>query len=463
MGVNSVTMPKNLEARISDWISALDRRALSPAVVEKLKLAALDTFAAILSGVSEAVSRKVVAFAEVPADRAEASIIGFAARADLRGAALANGTMGHACDYDDSSWTMWGHPTAPVLPAVLAIAEHRDRSGMAFLVGLAAGLEIEKTLGLGCQPEHYDRGYHPTGSLGVFGAAAGAAKMLELDAARICMALGISASRAAGLRGNSGTMTKPLHVGFAARDGVEAALFAQAGMTASPTVISGALGFFGVCSPDHGELDWITDRLGNPFEVIDPGLSPKLYPSCSETHAATDAILQMRAEGLRASDVRQICCGMTPAAYANLVYHDPTTPLQAKFSQEYCLAAPLVFGRLGLAEFDPDAVMNTEVRALIARTQVAIHPDLSGRDSVSFSSPAIVEVETNDGRALRKTIREMRGHPKNPLMPSEIEAKFIECGERVLPKAAVRNALANIQILDELASIRELVANLRPQ
>jgi 2-methylcitrate dehydratase PrpD len=155
--------------------------------------------------------------------------------------------------------------------------------------------------------------------------------MLGLDSQRVCMALGISASRAAGLRGNSGTMTKPLHVGFAARDGVEAALFAQAGVTASPNVIAGALGFFDVCAPDHGELSWITDRLGNPYEVIEPGLSPKLYPSCSETHAATDAILAMRAEGLRASDVRKIRCGMTPAAHANLVYHDPTTPLQAKF------------------------------------------------------------------------------------------------------------------------------------
>lgn len=457
-----MTKPKNLEARISDWICSLDKEMLSPAVIEKLKLAALDTLAAILSGVNEPVTQKVISFATVPADRAEASILGFTLRGDLRGAALANGTMAHACDYDDSSWTMWGHPTAPVLPAVLAIAEHNNQSGLDFLVGLAAGLEIEKTLGLGCQPEHYHRGYHPTGSLGVFGAAAGAAKMLGLDSERTCMALGISASRAAGLRGNSGTMTKPLHVGFAARDGVEAALFAEAGMTASPNVIAGALGFFDVCAPDHGKLDWITDRLGHPFEVVEPGLSPKLYPSCSETHSATDAILAMRAEGLRASDVRKIHCGMTPAAHAGLAYHDPTTPLQAKFSQEYCLAAPLVFGRLGLAEFDLDAVMNSEVRALIKRTDVAIDPELSGADSVSFSSPAIVEVETNDGRTIRKKVVEMRGHPKNPLKPSEIEAKFIECGDRVLPKTAVRSALAKIQALEQLASIRELVGNLRP-
>ena len=452
----------NLESRIADWIFRLDARTLPSAVIEKLKLATLDTFAAMLSGVTEPVTQKVVAFVVEPDGRGEASIIGQRARARSVGAALANGTMAHACDYDDSSWTMWGHPTAPVLAAVLAVAEQRNLSGIDLLSGIAVGLEIEKTLGLGCQPEHYNRGYHPTGSLGVFGAAAGAAKMLGLSPDQIRMGLGISASRAAALRGNSGTMTKPLHVGFAARDGVEAAALAGAGVTASPSAVSGALGFFDVCAPDHGDLDWIADRLGNPFDVIDPGLSPKLYPSCSETHSAVDAILAMRAEGLKPGDVRKIRAGITPAARDGLVYSNPTTPLQAKFSQEYCLAAPLIRGKLGLAEFDLAVVQDPAIRAMIARVEVAVHPDLSGPDSVSFSSPAIVEVETHDGRTLRKLVREMKGHPKNPIPASDIEAKFIECGDRVLPRDMVRRALAKIQKLDQLASIKDLIDDLQP-
>ena len=134
-------MPKlnNLEIRIADWICSLDKQMLSPTVIEKLKLAALDTLAAILSGVNEPVTQKVIPFAAVPDDRAQASILGFTALGDLRGAALANGTMAHACDYDDLSWTMRGHLTAPVLPAVLAVAEHTNQSGMDFLVGLAVG------------------------------------------------------------------------------------------------------------------------------------------------------------------------------------------------------------------------------------------------------------------------------------------------------------------------------------
>ena len=159
----------NLEARTAEWISGLNARTLPSPVIDKLKLATLDTFAAMLSGVTEPITQKVIALVVEPSD-GEASIVGTRARARRAGAALANGTMAHACDYDDSSWTMWGHPTAPVLAAVLAVAEELDCCGIDFLSGIAVGLEVEKALGLGCQPEHYNRGYHPTGSLGVFGA-----------------------------------------------------------------------------------------------------------------------------------------------------------------------------------------------------------------------------------------------------------------------------------------------------
>lgn len=452
----------NLGLRIANWACGLDGRKLPRAVVEKLKLAALDTLAAMLAGAGEEVTRRVITYARKGAGKGEASIVGHRARARLPGAALANGTMAHACDYDNSSWTMWGHPTAPVLPAALAAAERDGLSGAEFLAALAVGIEVEKAIGIGCQPEHYNRGYHATASLGVFGAAAAAAKALGLDPEPTQMALGLAASRAAGLRGNTGTMAKPLHVGFAARDGMEAALLAGAGVTASRRVLEGPMGFFDVCAPDHGPVDGIADRLGNPFEVVDPGLSPKLYPSCSETHSAVDAILEMRAEGLRAADVQSIRCGITPAARGNLVYSDPKTPLEAKFSQEYCLAAPLVSGKLTLAEFAPEAVNHPAVRALMPRIQVAVHPDLTGADSMTFSSPAIVEVETKDGRTLRKLVREMRGHPKNPIPPRLIEAKFVECGERALKPAAVRRALALVMELDTAKSLRPLLRALTP-
>jgi 2-methylcitrate dehydratase PrpD len=358
---------------------------------------------------------------------------------------------------------MWGHPSAPVLPAALAICEWKNLSGSDLLVAFAAGIEVEKILGLGCQPDHYQRGYHPTGSLGVFGAAAASAKLLPLSTQQIEMAIGLAASRAAAIRENFGTMTKPLHVGFASRDGAEAALIAGHGITSSPRALEGPMGFFRTLAPalGEGDADRLADQLGQPFEVVEPGLSPKLYSCCSEAHAAVDAILGVRAQGITAADVLQIRCGVTPAADANLVFHDPKTPLEGKFSQEYCLAAALVRGKLSISEFNSDSINDPVIRDVMRRIEVRVHPDLSKSDSVAFSSPAIVEVETRDGRVLKRAVREMKGHPKNALTAADIDNKFYECASSVLPAPRVREAFAKLTRLEKLQSVRSLTADLR--
>ena len=430
---------------------------------KKLRHAALDTLAVILSGVQEDVTRHVVGTLVNGSETGEATVVGHRLRASLSGAALANGTMGHACDYDDNSWTMWGHPTAPVLPAVLAAAERRGLSGLDVLTALAAGLEVEKALGVGCQPLHYSIGFHSTATLGVFGATAGAAKALGLDHERVQMALGIAASRSAALRLNAGTMTKPIHVGFATRDGLEAALLAEAGVTSNPRALDGENGFFDAYAPGHGPVDGIAETLGSPYEVVDPGLSPKLYPSCSETHAAVDAILELRAEhGLEPDAVKRIRCGLTPFAVANLPHGNPETPLQCKFSAHYCTATALVKGRLGMAEFDPEAIFDARVRAVMQRFETFVHPELTGEAGITFSTPAFLEVETTDGRTLEKRVIEMRGHPANPVTAAVLEAKFVECGDRVLDDAQVRRALDMVRNLENLDDIRTLLRELVP-
>jgi 2-methylcitrate dehydratase PrpD len=455
-------MTQTLSARFAAWINELDGSKISSDVVNKLKLAVLDTLASTIAGARETVIARMLPYAADNAGKSEATIIGHRTRTRIDMAALVNGTMAHACDYDDSSWTMWGHPSAPVLPAALAIAESNNLPGLDFLTAFAVGLEIEKAIGLGSQPDHYQRGYHSTGSIGVFGAAAASAKLLGLADDQIQMAFGIAASRAAGLRGNFGTMTKPMHVGFAARDGLEAALLAQAGITGHPAALDGHMGFFQVLAPNAERGEDVSKRLGNPFEVINPGLSPKLYSSCSESHAAVDAILEMRAEGLRPTDVKRIRCGMTPAAQSNLVYPRPITPLEAKFSQEYCLAAALVRGKLGLSEFTTESVKDPAIQNILQVTSASVHPELSGADSITFSSPAIVEVETKDGKLLRKLVREMKGHPKNPLSENDLRHKFMECAATVLPEKQIRAALDKIMNLDRLDSIRPLVADMTP-
>jgi 2-methylcitrate dehydratase PrpD len=240
-------------------------------------------------------------------------------------------------------------------------------------------------------------------------------------------------------------------------------LLAQAGITAHPEALEGQNGFFQVLAPGAERTGDVSNSLGNPFEVVEPGLSPKLYPSCSESHAGVDAILEMRAQGLRPSDIKRIRCGMTPAAKSNLVYSRPVTPLQAKFSQEYCVAAALSRGKLGLSEFTSDALQDREIQSILKVTEAAVHPELSGADSVTFSSPAIVEVDTKDGGTIRKLVREMRGHPKNPISNVDIEAKFIECASTVLPKKKVESALEQIKNLEQIKSMTAVVADLTPE
>ncbi len=452
-----------LAERIADFAVGLHPGSLAEDVVVALRLAVLDCLAAIIAGIPQTVSRRIVDHVCRVAGEPRITVIGSPVGGTVEGAALANGTMAHACDFDDSSLSMWGHPTAPALPAVLAVGEMRNLSGREFLAALAVAIEVEKALGVGLQPEHYTAGWHPTGTLGVFGAAVGAAKALGLDKEQTVNAIGIAASRSAGIRANVGTMVKPLHVGFAARDGVEAALLAGMGITASPNALEGVDGFLQVYSPAHGDLDAIAESLGNPYEVIDPGLVYKLYPCCADLHASVDAILELRAEhGLDARSVRRIWCGITPLAQNNAPYARPATPNEAKFSQEYCLAAALVRGCLGLKEFRQDAVDDSAIREVLKRVDVELAPELAGEDSVSFSSPAIVEVETTDGRRLRKQVRDLKGHPNNPLSVEDLETKFFACAQDAFGEASMKRIVERVHELDDLVEIRALLAELVP-
>jgi 2-methylcitrate dehydratase PrpD len=444
--------------RVAAGVASLRFDALDAATVSALKMAVLDCLAVMIAGADEDVSAAVGRLAREAAPP-EATIVRLPGRVSAAAAALANGTMAHACDYDDSSFSMWGHATGPVLASVLAMAEQRNTGGRRLLAAVAAGLEVEKIFGLATQPGHYRIGWHPTGTLGVFGATAGAASAAGCDTATTGAALGIAASRAAGVRANVGTMVKPLHVGFAARDGVEATRLAELGVTSSATAFEGADGFLQCYAPGGSIADSILASFARPFEVIRPGLVYKLYPCCADLHASVDAILELRAEhGIAPAAVRRIRCGVTPLAAGNAPYPEPKTPLQAKFSQEYVLAAALVRGRLGLREFEPESLGDPAIDRVRRLVEARISPELSGADSVSFASPADVEIELMDGTRVRKLVRALRGHPDNPLSMADIEAKFSGCIDGRIDPARGARILDIVGDLDRLPSVRILGA-----
>lgn len=451
----------SLSETFAEFCIHLDAHSLAPDVLVSLKTAVLDGIASMLAGVRETVSAQAFAASNSASASGECTVVGFGRHLPLADAAFVNGTIAHACDYDDSSWTMWGHPTAPLLPALLACAESRRASGMELLASFAVGLEIEKVLGLIMQPEHYRRGWHPTATLGLLGAVAGAGRLLGLTVAELQAAFGIAASMMAGLRGNAGYGAKPLHAGLAARNGIQAALLARAGVSSNPHALEGESGVFALYGASNTErIDGAVDRLGHPFEVVKPGLSPKLYACCSDIHCAIDAVLDDRAaHGFAAPDIVAVRCFVAPMAEPNVRRRDPRTPVEAKFSMSYCVACAIALGRVGFAQFAQDALSNELVRTLAERISVGIDPTLAPAGTETFSSPAIVEIDLRNGRHIRTFLREMRGHPQRPLSSEELANKLAECAEGVLGAcvgAALYSALSRLETLPDIVELMRL-------
>lgn len=445
--------------RLGQFIAGMARNSVSdPVVLLATKRALLDCIAATLSGAREPSIEKLVAYSlgRLPA---EAVVIGGAGlRLPLDAAALINGTMGHATDYDDVSFTMWGHATAPVLPAVLAVGEQFDLSGAQFLSAFLAGLEVEMKLGAAVAPHHYGIGWHPTATIGVFGACAGAAAAASLTAQQSTAAICIAASRSSGLRANFASMTKALHVGFAARDGLEAALLASRGITSNPAAIDGSFGFIEVMAGGKSCLDDRLAHLGAPFDIADPGLALKYYPSCSDTHVAVDTLLDLiDAEDISPLSIKHITCGVNKTVFENLIYHCPRTGLQGKFSMEFCLARALENGRLALGDFTDESVSVAQTRELMSKIQMVIDPSIAEGDYVSAAS---IEVECADGSALKKVSRSARGHTDRPLDDTQLRQKFDTCAQVAMPARAGDELYEIIERIELLPSVRTLAAAL---
>ena len=342
-------------ARLGDFVSD----AAPPAGARaRAAIAVLDTVGVTLAGASEPASlivRQVVA-----AEGGDAcGVFGTPVRASMSGAALANGTAAHALDYDDMCFVSLAHPSAPLVPAVLAAAESERLTGRAVLDAYVVGFEIEARLGRLMNPRHYQRGWHCTSTLGTIGAAAAVSRLLGLDARTAGHALAIAASEASGLKENFGTMVKPLHAGLAARNGVLAALLARGGMTASDLALDGPQGLLhAMDSEGHALADAIAD-LGARWEILDTGITVKLYPSCAGTHPSLDAILDLRRrEGFTAGDVERIDIDVDSIVPTILIYDRPATGLEGKFSLPFCAAAAVVFGRVGIDTFDAASLTN---------------------------------------------------------------------------------------------------------
>jgi len=424
-----------LSLDVSRFIADLAIDAVPDDVVHLAKRSILDGLGLGVAGSRSDAGRIVAEHVLDQGSRPEASLLGTGAGASARLSALANGVSIHADDYDDTQlavspdrvYGLLTHPTAPVLPSVLAVAERDDRSGTDLLVAYLAGTEVATKVAEAIDPRHYDDGFHSTGTMGAIGSGVAAGKLVGLDARAIAMCLAVSASQAAGLRENFGTMTKPFHAGRAAESGVVAADLVRRGFTATDSILEAKRGFFSAAGGGYDPI-LIESKLGNPWTFATPGISIKPHPSGSLTHPGMGAMSALIAEhDIRPEQVKRVMVGTNRHMPNALIHHRPKTDLEAKFSMEFCMAILLLERKAGLSEFTDEIVNRPDVQAMIERVDFAVNDEAEADDYSSMTT--IIDVELNDGSLLSTRASFGKGSPLNPMSDEELEEKFLQCME----------------------------------
>ncbi|MGO4692464.1 MmgE/PrpD family protein [Glaciibacter sp. 2TAF33] len=394
--------------------------------------ALLDTVAVALGAAGSDGERILRAWAGQEASTGVSTVWTSGGTASSSVAALVNGTAAHLLDFDDVSPSMPLHPSAVLMPALVAVAEARGTSSGRFIAAYNVGAAVFRAVSeLLPQHVHYARGWHTTSTVGRLATVAALVRLVGADVETARHALGIASSLAAGSRPNFGSMTKPLHAGAAARDGVMALELAEAGFTANPEELEAPSGFlerYG--DPDAAPVGDAAETLAERLDywgdawVANWGL--KRYPSCYGTHRGIDAILELRAAGPSVSPV-QIRATLHPRGTRPLRSAPPTTPTQAKFSLEYTLAAAYLRGPVTLADFTDEAFEDPSVQDLMRSVVIGESPVPPFGPATFSTGYTVVEITFADGTTRSSRVDVTHGQASDPLTDAELHAKFIDC------------------------------------
>lgn len=458
----------SLTRSVAEFISGTPRASIPPSVRTLGTRSILDGIGLALAGSVAASGQIVKGYLQDLGCAGPATVIGSALTTAPRFAAFANGIAIHADDYDDTQlatkpdrvYGLLTHPTAPVLPAVLAVAEHDGASGSDVLDAYLIGTEVEMKTAEAIDPRHYRDGFHSTGTFGAIGAAAAVSRLRRADASTTARALGIAASQSAGLRENFGTMTKPFHAGRAAESGVLAVDFALRGWTAAENILEAPRGFFNAAGGGYDAAS-IDGALGDPWSFDSPGVSIKPHPSGSLTHPGMRVMLGLIEEhDIRPDQVRRVRVGTNRNMPNALIHHRPRTELNAKFSMEFCMAILLLERRAGLAQFTDAVVQRPDVQGLIERIDFGVHPEAEAAGYEKMTT--IVEIELMDGRVMSGRADFGKGSPADPMTDLELEAKFRDCAAWAgLSEAEARRVAEIVWRIEDLGDVRDLTARLR--
>jgi len=444
--------------RLAEFVVKTSLRDCPDAVLRETRRAALDSIGVMLAGAAEPVAQSVRAVARTEGGVALCTVLGTSMRTSPGWAALANGAAGHAHDFDDTNFALMGHPSVPLLAAALAAGEAETADGAAIAQAYVIGFEIDAALGIALNPAHYTRGWHATSTIGTLGCAAAAARLFGLDVTQTRHALAIASSMASGLKENFGSMTKPYHAGHAAQSGLRAAQLAREGLTASDSALDGRQGYAAAFSGATLAADAF-DRLGSRWELTASGIAVKPYPSCALTHSAIDALLELRARHrIDPDNVAAVEVGVTAVVPDVLRHARPSTGLERKFSMQYCAAAALARGAVGLADFEDGPVHDAATRALMERVVMVVDPALP--HDLEQHAWTRVNVRLADGTTLESKPRGASGHPATPLSDAELHTKFLGCAVPVLGSDVAESVAAQIRRLEDVPDVRALTSRL---
>ncbi len=384
----------------------------------------------------------------------QATVLGRGFRTDVLNATLLNGIASHVFDFDDTHLKTIIHPAGPVASGLMALAETRPMTGREFLHAFILGIEVECRIGNSVYPDHYDRGWHITGTAGVFGAAAAAGKILGLNVQQMTYALGIAATQSSGLREMFGTMCKPFHPGRAAQNGTYAAFLAKEGFTSSDRGIEAPRGFAHVASTKFDPSE-ITDGLGTRWESALNTYKP--FACGIVIHPAIDACVQLRnAHGLKASDVACIDLKVHPLVLELTGKTAPRTGLESKFSVYHSCAAAIVHGRCGEHEYSDECAADATIVALRQKVKAVVQPGI-------HEHQVDATLTTMDGRTLHLFVENAIGSLGRPLTDQELDAKLKDLCDPVLGTEGSRKLIAAARAVGDACDLGSVIAAAAPR
>jgi 2-methylcitrate dehydratase PrpD len=456
---------KGTTEAVRAFIASATLRQMPANVITEGKRCLIDNFGVLLAGSTAEGSRILRQYAQKSNGTKEATVLGRDPIAvSAAHAALANAGSAHALDYDDTqlsttpdrTFGLLTHPTTPALSAALAVSERIGASGSAFLEAYLTGVEVECKMAEAIDPNHYERGFHSTGTLGVFGAAAAAGKLMKLNDAQLAHMLAIASSLSAGIRVNFGSMSKPLNAARASENGVFAAELAAHGFTGGDNGLDGQWGFFQVLG-DGADLDRIIGKLGKTWSIVNPGVSFKPYPCGSLSHPSMDAMMKVvKDHDLKPDQIKAVRLRAGNNILEPLRYGVAKNELEAKFSVPFLMTAVILTRRAGMREFTDAFVQSPAAQAMMGRV-TAVHDteiEKQGFDKIR----SVVEVDLVDGRMLVQPADDRyRGGPDNPFTRADLKAKFDDCAGLVLPQQRLDAAFNAIESVDSMTDVRQFV------